>query len=259
MASSAVPATSGVATMLNHETINKLRNMKLTGMVEALQQQDSASSYQEMEFHERLALLVDREYNRRQHGRLQRLINLARFQNSSACVENIKYDDDRQLDRNFILELASCNFVPYARNVIIVGPTGAGKSYLAQAFGQAACRRFLSTRYIQLPDLLDELKLAKARGPEALQRLRKQYVKYKLLIIDEWLLFPITEEDTQLLLSLIDRRHNQQATIIASQYEPAEWLDQIPIPVAAEAITDRLSSQAYRITIKGRKSMRLLS
>lgn len=177
MASSAVPATSGVATMLNHETINKLRNMKLTGMVEALQQQDSASSYQEMEFHERLALLVDREYNRRQHGRLQRLINLARFQNSSACVENIKYDDDRQLDRNFVLELASCNFVPYARNVIIVGPTGAGKSYLAQAFGQAACRRFLSTRYIQLPDLLDELKLAKARGPEAFQRLRKQYVK----------------------------------------------------------------------------------
>jgi len=244
--------------MLNQETINKLKNMKLTGMVDALQQQDSTSSYQELGFDERLALLVDWEYNRRQHGRLQRLISSARFQNSSACVENIKYDDDRQLDRNFVLELASCNFIPYARNVIIIGPTGAGKSYLAQAFGQAACRRLLSTRYIQLPDLLDEMRLAKARGPEALQRLRKQYVKYRLLIIDEWLLFPITEEDTQLLLSLIDRRHSQQATIIASQYEPAEWLDQIPIPVAAEAITDRLSSQAYRITIKGKKSMRLL-
>ncbi len=244
--------------MLNQETVNKLRNMKLSGMVDALQQQEGSQSYQEMGFHDRLALLVDWEFNRRQHNRLQRIINLARFQDSSACVENIKYDDDRQLDRNLILELASCNYIPYARNVIIVGPTGAGKSYLAQAFGQAACRRLLSVRYIQLPDLLDELRLAKARGPEALHRLRKQFTKFDLLIIDEWLLFPITDEDAQLLLALIDRRHNCRSTIIASQYEPAEWLDQIPIPVAAEAITDRLSAQSYRITIKGKKSMRSL-
>lgn len=244
--------------MLNHETLNKLRHMKLTGMVEALQQQDAQSGYQEMSFQERLGLLVDWEFSKRQHSRLERLMHLAKFQNSSACVENIKYEDDRQLDRNFILELASCNYIPHAQNVIIVGPTGAGKSYLAQALGQAACRRLLSTRYIQLPDLLDELRLAKAKGLETFHRLRKQFVKYDLLIIDEWLLFPITEEETQLLLSLIDRRHNHQATIIASQYEPAEWLDQIPIPVAAEAITDRLSAQAYKIIVKGKKSMRLV-
>ena len=138
-----------------------------------------------------------------------------------------------------------------------MGPTGAGKSYLAQALGQSACRRFLSTRYVQLSDLLDELKLAKAKGVEAFHRLRKQFVKHSLLIIDEWLLFPISEEDTQLLLWIIDRRHNSHATIIASQYEPAEWLAQIPIPVAAEAITDRLSAQAYKIVIGGSKSMRL--
>lgn len=252
------PAILEVVTMLNHETLNKLKHMKLTGMVDALVQQENEPGYQEMGFHERLGLLVDWEFNKRQHSRLNRLINLAKFQNSSACVENIKYEDDRQLDRNFILELASCNYIPHAQNVIIVGPTGAGKSYLAQALGQAACRRLLSTRYIQLPDLLDELRLAKAKGPEVFHRLRKQFVKYDLLIIDEWLLFPITAEDSQLLLSLIDRRHNHQATIIASQYEPAEWLDQIPIPVAAEAITDRLSAQAYRIIMKGKKSMRLL-
>ena len=109
---------------------------------------------------------------------------------------------------------------------------------------------------IQLPDLLDELKMARTKGVEAFNRLRKQFIKYDLLIIDEWLLFPISVEDTQLLLSLVDRRHNHQATIIASQFEPAEWLDQIPVPVAAEAITDRLCSQAYRIVIKGKKSMR---
>ncbi len=243
--------------MLSQETLNKLKHMKLTGMVEALQQQETDPSYQEMDFQERLGLLVDWEFSKRQHSRLQRLIHSARFQNTTACVEDISYGDDRQLDRNLILELASCNYIPHARNVIIVGPTGAGKSYLAQALGQSACRRFLSTRYIQLSDLLDELKLAKAKGVEAFHRLRKQFVKYRLLIIDEWLLFPITEEDTELLLWIIDRRHNNQATIIASQYEPAEWLDQIPIPVAAEAITDRLSAQAYKIIIKGSRAMRL--
>jgi DNA replication protein DnaC len=247
-----------VVTMLDHETMNKLKYMKLTGMADALLQQENEPAYLEMGFHERFGLLVDWEFNKRQHSRLQRLIHSAMFQNSSACVENINYADDRQLDRNLILELASCNYIPHARNIIIVGPTGAGKSYLAQALGQAACRRLLSTRYIQLPDLLDELRLAKAKGPEAFHRLRKQFVNYDLLVIDEWLLFPITEEDSQLLLSLIDRRHNHQPTIVASQYEPAEWLDQIPIPVAAEAITDRLSAQAYKIILKGKNSMRLL-
>lgn len=245
--------------MLSQETLNKLKHMKLTGMVEALQQQETDPSYREMGFQERLGLLVDWEFSKRQHNRLQRLIRSARFQDTTACVEDISYEDDRQLDRNLILELASCNYIPHARNIIIVGPTGAGKSYLAQALGQSACRRLLSTRYVQLSDLLEELKLAKAKGIEAFHRLRKQFVKYSLLVIDEWLLFPITEEDTELLLWIIDRRHNNQATIVASQYEPAEWLTQIPIPVAAEAITDRLSAQAYKIIIKGSRSMRCSS
>jgi DNA replication protein DnaC len=242
--------------MLDHETVNKLRYMKLTGIAEALKEQNDDDAYQDMGFRDRFALLVDREFCKRQHGRLQRLINGAKFENPTACVEDIRYDDDRKLDRSFILELASCSYIRHARNVVIVGPTGAGKSFLAQALGQAACRRFLKTRYVQLPDLLDELKMARTKGVEAFNRLRKQFIKYDLLIIDEWLLFPISVEDTQLLLSLVDRRHNHQATIIASQFEPAEWLDQIPVPVAAEAITDRLCSQAYRIVIKGKKSMR---
>ena len=243
--------------MLRQETLNKLKHMKLTGMAEALEQQEANSSCREMDFQERLGLLVDWEFSKRQHNRLQRLIRSAKLHDSTACVENISYGDDRHLDRNLILELASCNYIRNARNIIIVGPTGAGKSYLAQALGQSACRRFLSTRYVQLSDLLDELKLAKTKGVEAFHRLRKQFVKHSLLIIDEWLLFPISEEDTQLLLWIIDRRHNNQATIIASQYEPAEWLAQIPISVAAEAITDRLSAQAYKIVIEGSKSMRL--
>ena len=242
--------------MLNQEMMNKLRHMKMTGMAEALEQQNQEPSYEELGFHERLNLLVDCEYTKRQHNRLQRLINQAKFRNPNACIEDINYNTDRKLDRDLILELASCNYVPHAQNVIIVGATGAGKSYLAQALGQAACRRLISTKYIHLPDLLEELRMAKTRGHEAFVRLRKQYEKFELLIIDEWLLFPISKEDTEILLSLIDRRHNTHPTIVVSQFEPAEWLDQIPIAVAAEAITDRLSAKAYKITIQGTKSMR---
>lgn len=242
--------------MINNETINKLRHMKMTGMVDALEQQENISAYQEMGFYERLGLLVDQEFSRRQHNKLDRLIRLAQFQNSSACVEDIDYNDDRKLDKKFILELASCNFIPHARNIVIVGPTGAGKSYLAQAFGQAACRRLISTRYVQLPDLFDELSIAKAKGIDCYHRLRKQFVKYQLLIIDEWLLFPISDEESKELLWIIDRRNNQRSTIIASQFNPAEWLDQIPTPVVAEAITDRLSAQAHKIIINNEKSMR---
>ncbi len=242
--------------MLDHETVSKLRHMKLTGMAESLMEQKNNDEYQEMGFHDRLGLLVDREFDRQQHGRLQRLVGAAKFQNSTACVEDIRYDDDRQLDRNLILELASCNYIPHARNVVLAGPTGCGKSFLSQALGQAACRRFLKTRYIQLPDLLDELLKAKAKGIEAFDRTRKQFVKYDLLIIDEWLLFPISVEEAQILLGLVDRRYNHKATIIASQFEPAEWLDQIPVPVAAEAITDRLCAQAYKIVMKNNRSMR---
>lgn len=178
------------------------------------------------------------------------------YHHPNACIDGIYYATDRKLDREQILEMASCNYIQHAQNIIIVGATGAGKSYIAQALGQAACRRLIPTKYIQLPDLLDEFRIAKIKGPEAFIRLRRQYAKYNLLIIDEWLLFPISKEDSEILLSLIDRRQNVRPTIIVSQLEPAEWLEQIPIPLAAESITDRLSAKAHKITIKGIKSMR---
>ncbi len=242
--------------MLNNETMGKLRSMRLTGIADALEEQEENSGYREMEFGDRLGLLVDREFGRRRRNRLQRLVNGANFANSSACVEDIRYDDDRRLDRNLVLELASCNYVRHARNVVITGPTGAGKSYLTQALGQSACRQLSTVKYFQLPYMLEEFQMAGHKGLETYNRLLKQLVKVDLLILDDWLLFPVSEEDARLLLSLIDRRHNRKATIVASQYDPAEWLDQIPIAVAAEAITDRIASQAYRIVIGGSKSMR---
>lgn len=251
-----VLSTLEVAVMINQEILNKLRHMKMHGFAEALEEQDNNHSYRELDFNERLNLLVDREFNKRQHVRLQRIISQAKFQYSQAAVENIIYEDDRRLDRNLILELASCNYVPHARNVIIVGATGAGKSYLAQALGISACRRLIKTRYIHLSDLLDEFRMAREKGIHELHKLRRHFEKYSLLIIDEWLLFSIDRDDTEVLLALIDRRNNIHPTIIVSQFEPAEWLDQIPIAVAAEAITDRLTAKSYKITIHGNQSMR---
>lgn len=242
--------------MLDNETIYKLRHMKLTGMVEALQSQEEDGSFQELSFFERLGLIVDWEYSRRDHNQINRLISQAKFQDSMACVENISYTPIRRIDKNLVLQLASCNYVMQGRNIIIMGPTGAGKSYIAQALGQAACRKKLTTRYIHMSEMLNELRIAKAQSPDHFFRMVKRLTKYKLLIIDEFLLFPIQAEDVELLLMIIDRRLNKTATIIVTQYEPAEWLDQMAVPLAAEALTDRLAARSYKITITSKESMR---
>ena len=244
--------------MLKNETMNQLKSMKLNGLLEAWKSQDQQESYQSMSFDERLGLLIDWEFNKRQTKKLERLIQQAKFQNRTACVEDISYAPERKLDQNIVLELAACNYILHGRNVLISGATGAGKSFLAQALGQAACRRKLSVRYVHLQDLLDELRMAQEQSPSVLMRLRKQFCDFSLLIVDEWLLFPISEDDAKLLLALIDRRHQNKSTIVISQLEPAEWLDQIPNTVAAEAITDRLASSAYRIVLQGDNSMRRL-
>ncbi len=136
--------------MLNHETVNRLRYMKLTGMADSLKEQDDDSAFQEMGFYDRLGLMVDREFTKRQHSRLQRLVSRARFQNTTACVEDIRYDDDRRLDRGFIMELASCNYIPHARNVLVIGPTGAGNYANHEIMQSCGCGS------LQIPDCPSE-------------------------------------------------------------------------------------------------------
>ena len=242
--------------MLINETIEKLKQLKLSGFAEALEEQQQIPSYQELSFEERLGLLVDRECSKRKNNKIKRLIRQARFQNSEACIENIHYHPERRLKKQQMLELASCQYIHHARNVAILGATGAGKSYLGQALGQAACRLGITTRYVQLADMLDELSLAKERSIEAFTKLKKYYSNIRLLIIDEWLLFKISEEDCQNLLQIIDRRTARHSTIVLSQFRPDEWISQMPIQVAAEAIADRLIAQAIEIVVESKESMR---
>ncbi len=244
--------------MLRNETIHKLKSMKLSGFALALEEQYLTGGIDDLDFDTRLGLLVDREYAQRQSNRIQRLIRQAKFRDSNACVEDISYRAERKLDRQTILELSTCQFISHARNVNIFGATGAGKSYLGQALGNAACRKGIATRYVLLPDLFEEYRWAQHQGVEKLMKIKKFYTNVPLLIIDEWLLFRIDEEECQLLLQIIDRRSSRKSTVVISQFDSHEWLEQMPIQVAAEAITDRLTAQAYTITIEAKESMRRL-
>ena len=141
--------------------------MKLSGMLEGYQHQESAPEFKKMSFEERFQLLIDHEYDRRKSNTLKRLIRSANFQDSQACIEDIEYHEDRKLEKMRILELSSCNYIRQTNNIIIKGPTGAGKSYIAQAFGISACRQHHTVKYVRLPELLDELMVDQYRNDDS--------------------------------------------------------------------------------------------
>lgn len=143
---------------MNEQTLTKLHEMKLSGMAEAYQEQAMNKEFQKMSFEERFSLLVDLEHSRRKSNKLQRLIKTATFLNSNACIEDIEYHEDRRLDKGLILKLASGSYILDGHNIVLKGPTGSGKSFLASAFGISACRQFHTVKYIRLPELLEDRK-----------------------------------------------------------------------------------------------------
>ena len=190
--------------MLSNETVRKLHEMRLGVMAEAFSAQLEDAQFQAVSFEDRFAMLVDAEWSARKSNRLTRLIRNAGYADPAACVENIEYHPERRLDREQILRLAYCTYLQEAHNVIILGATGAGKTYLACALGMAASRSFYSVRYIRLPDLLVEISVARANGTyrDYMKKLRKE----KLLILDEWLLYPFKEAEARDVLELVEAR-----------------------------------------------------
>jgi DNA replication protein DnaC len=178
--------------MLNNETVEKLRYMKLYGMAETFKDYSENTTIQSLSFEERFGLLVDSEYAKRRDALLQRLINGASFKIPNACLEDIEYHADRKLDKETLTRLSTCAYVSECRNVIVMGATGVGKTYVGCALGNAACRKFLKVKYVRLPELLVDLSIA--RGDGSFRRVMSQYKKYRLLILDEWLLMPLDKQ-----------------------------------------------------------------
>jgi len=238
--------------MLTQVTIDKLRELKLFGMVKGLEEQMQLPDIHELDFSERLGLLTDREMTDRQNRRAKTRLRAAKLR-QPACLEDVDYRQPRGLDKSLLVSLASCQWITSHRNIFITGPTGVGKTYLACALAQKACREGYTVLYRRLPRLLMEIALAKGDG--SYHKLMDKLARTALLVIDDWGLAELTGEQKRDLLEIIEDRQGLQATIITSQLPLENWHDFIADGTLADAILDRLVHNAYKIKMKG-ESMR---
>jgi DNA replication protein DnaC len=234
--------------MLPHHTLEKLRTLRLTGMADALEQQHRHAQAEALSFDERLGLLVDHEVLYRDNRRQTRLLKDAKLR-VNACVEDIDYRHPRGLKKAEMAALASSDWIVRHHNLCLTGPTGTGKTWLACALGNQACRQGLSVRYFRLPRLFETLRIA--HGDGSYPRLMNQLVKTQLLILDDWAIAPLTAAQRSDLMEVIEERHGRQATLIASQLPIEHWHDYIGEATLADAILDRLLHNAHRLTLKG--------
>ncbi len=238
--------------MLNEQTKTQLYAMKLNGMAEAYEEQSRQPSMAELCFDERLGLLVDRQWTWREDRALKTRLRHAKLK-LSACIEDVDYAALRGLKRAQIDSLADSRWVGYHQNVLLTGPTGTGKTFLACALGQKACRDGYRVRYFVASKLFRQLSAAHADG--SFPRLSGQLQKTDLLIIDDWGMEKLKENQYRDLLEILDDRQDTGATLLTSQFPIRLWHDTIGNPTVADAILDRLIHHAHQIELKG-ESMR---
>jgi len=234
--------------MLNEQTMTKLHTMKLNGMAEGYEEQRQQPRMADLSFDERFGLLVDRQWRWREERSLKTRLHNARFK-IPACIEDVDYHSSRALKRAQIDQLSSSEWVGYHQNVILTGSTGTGKSFLACALGQKACRDGYRVRYYVAAKLFRELTQAHADG--SFMTLSAKLLKADLLLIDDWGMETLKESEYRDFLELLDDRQGSGATLITSQFPTKLWHDTIANPTVADAILDRLLHNAHRIELKG--------
>ncbi len=235
--------------MLTQPTLEQLTGMRLGAMAHAWQGQQEDPAMEELGFDERLALLVDAEWTDRQNKRLDRLLRAAKLRLSGACLEDIEYAKERKLEKSLLRQLAAGRWIEAHQNVVITGATGVGKTYLACALAQQACRLGYRVLYRRAPRLFDELTLARADG--SYPRLLARFARTDVLVLDDWGLVPVQDMERRDLLEIMEDRHGLRSTIWTSQIPVAQWHDHVGDPTIADAICDRLLHNAHRIVLQG--------
>ena len=236
-------------------TLEQLKDMKLTGVLEAWQEQQAQPTYHNLSFNERLALLVEREYLRRQQQRLHRRLKQAKLF-IGAAIADVDFEVPRGLKKPQFLEWAQGQWLADHLNLVLVGPTGTGKTFLSCVLADHLCKQGHTVRYLKTADLVMELKLAKADG--SFPRLRKRLAGFELIILDEWLRDPLPKADAREILDFLDDRYRCSSCLFATQFPVNQWHQQIQEPTLADAILDRIVHDSLRLALKG-ESMRKLT
>jgi DNA replication protein DnaC len=242
--------------MLTQPLLDQLTQLCLPAVRAALEEQLSHPQYAELSFEDRLGLLLDQECTHRDNKRLQRRLKAAQLP-LPATLEDLDLSPARGLDRRLVLQLAQGEWIRQHLNALVLGPTGAGKTFLACVLAQAACRADRTVRYQRTSRLLHQLTLAHADGSYA--QFLESLARVHLLVLDDWLRDPLTRVQSQDLLEILDDRYGRSSTLVATQVPVVDWHARIPDPTLGDAILDRLVHNAYRLELQGESRRRVNS
>ncbi|WP_131111338.1 IS21-like element helper ATPase IstB [Sulfuricystis thermophila] len=235
--------------MLTHHSLTQLKTLRLDGMARALEEQLAQPGAAALSFEERIALIIDREMSFRDSKRLTRLLKQAKLKVGSACLEDVDYRPGRGLEKKLLASLGGGDWIRHHQNCLITGSTGSGKTWLACALGNAACRQGFSVLYVRLPRLFEELRIA--HGDGSFTRRLSALAKTDLLLIDDWGLAPPSAAERSDLLEVLDDRVGTRSTIITSQLPVEHWHEYLGEPTLADAILDRILHASHRLKLTG--------